>query len=54
MGLKIEGTGRSAVLGDVVIRVRDTFTEAVHIDTDEYNAVSAVPGMFAELIVNKE
>ncbi|GHV45995.1 phosphate propanoyltransferase [Clostridia bacterium] len=49
--LKIDGTGRSAVLGDVVIRVRDTFTEAVHIDTDESNAISAAPGIFGEILV---
>ncbi|MCL2108346.1 MAG: phosphate propanoyltransferase [Oscillospiraceae bacterium] len=50
VNLKITGTGRSAVLGDVVCRIRDTFAEAVHIDTDEANAVSAAPGLMGELV----
>lgn len=50
IGVKISGTGRDAVLGDVVCRIRDTFSEAVHIDTDEANGVLASPGLIGELI----
>ena len=32
------GTGRKTVFGDVVVRVRDDFFPAMHIDTDESNA----------------
>jgi putative phosphotransacetylase len=52
VSVKINGTGRSALLGDVVVRVRDTFTEAMHIDTDESNAVGASAGMFGEIIAD--
>ncbi|MEG2930826.1 MAG: phosphate propanoyltransferase [Ruthenibacterium sp.] len=34
----VQTDGRSAVLGDVVIRVSDKFDTAMHIDTDESNA----------------
>ncbi|MEG1994295.1 MAG: PduL/EutD family phosphate acyltransferase, partial [Oscillospiraceae bacterium] len=39
VGVKFEKDGRKAILGDVVIRVSDSFKEAMHIDTDESNAV---------------
>lgn len=41
---------RSAILGDVVIRVSDKFDDAMHIDTDESNAVGATPNMTGEII----
>lgn len=50
ISLSIAGTGRAAILSDVVVRVRDTFTESVHIDTDESNAVLAPAGYKAEII----
>ena len=39
VGVKFEKDGRKAILGDVVIRVSESFKEAMHIDTDESNAV---------------
>lgn len=46
--------GRSAVLGDVVIRVSDSYALAMHIDTDESNAVGGQStGVYGE-IVNEE
>lgn len=42
--VKIENDDRSLIFGDVVIRVRDDFASAMHIDTDEGNA-AAVTGV---------
>lgn len=39
--VKIESDGRSAILCDTVCRVSETFARAMHIDTDESNAVGA-------------
>jgi putative phosphotransacetylase len=50
ISLKIESEGRSAILGDVVARVREDFADAVHIDTDESNAVMAVFGGKGEIV----
>lgn len=43
--VKVDTDGRSAILGDVVCRVSDKFARAMHIDTDESNAISAAPGL---------
>lgn len=50
VSVKFDTDGRSAVLGDVVCRIDKTFTDAMHIDTDEANAVGAVPGYMGEII----
>jgi putative phosphotransacetylase len=42
--------GRQAVLGDVVVRVSETFADAMHIDTDESNAIGATPNMMGEIL----
>ena len=48
--VKTNTDGRNAILGDVVIRVSDKFADAMHIDTDESNAISAVPGLMGTII----
>lgn len=50
VSVKIENGVRSTVFGDVVVRVRDDFALAMHIDTDESNAAFAVPGTMGEII----
>ena len=47
--VKMDTNGRKAILGDVVCRVSDKFARAMHIDTDEANAISAVPGLEGEI-----
>jgi len=48
--VKIETPERTAVLGDVVCRVNKNFAKAMHIDTDEANAVGAVSNQMGEII----
>ncbi|MCH5193766.1 MAG: phosphate propanoyltransferase [Oscillospiraceae bacterium] len=47
--VKMDTDGRKAILGDVVCRVSDKFARAMHIDTDEANAISAGPGLEGEI-----
>ena len=42
--------GRKAILGDVVVRVSDKFARAMHIDTDESNAVGASGNLMGEIV----
>ncbi|MDE5917539.1 MAG: phosphate propanoyltransferase [Oscillospiraceae bacterium] len=48
--VKLETNGRKAVLGDVVVRVSANYAPAMHIDTDESNAVSAFGGLEGEIV----
>ncbi len=49
VSVKVE-SGRTAVLGDVVVRVSPKFALAMHIDTDESNAVCGFGKCYGELI----
>lgn len=51
VSVEIKNDVRSLVFGDVVVRVRDDFALAMHIDTDESNAACVAPGTMAEVIV---
>lgn len=44
------GTGRKLTFGDVVIRVKDSFAPAMHIDTDESNA-AGISGVVDGIII---
>ncbi|MBQ8435430.1 MAG: propanediol utilization protein, partial [Oscillospiraceae bacterium] len=48
--VKIETEGRKAILGDVIVRVSESYAPAMHIDTDESNAISAFNGLEGEII----
>ncbi len=48
--VKLDTDGRKAVLGDVVVRVSEKFARAMHIDTDESNAVSAPRDLMGEIV----
>lgn len=50
VGVKVVTPERSLILGDTVIRVRDDFALAMHIDTDEANAAGLVGSGEGELI----
>lgn len=48
--VKVETPERKAILGDVVCRVSDTYARAMHIDTDEANAIGSVPGQMGVIV----
>lgn len=48
--VEINTPERSLIFGDVVIRVRDDFALAMHIDTDEANAASCSGTVYGKLI----
>lgn len=48
--VKLETEGRSAILGDVVCRVSPSYATAMHIDTDESNAVGAGRNQMGEIV----
>ena len=50
VSVKVETAGRALTFGDVVVRVSEKFSLAMHIDTDESNAASAARDQMGELI----
>ncbi len=50
VAVKIESAERSAILADTVIRVSDSYALAMHIDTDESNAVGAGREQMGEIV----
>lgn len=50
VNVKVVNAHRSIIYGDVVVRVRDDFKLAMHIDTDEANAGALGPDVYGEII----
>lgn len=48
--VKVTTPERSAVLGDVVCRVSENYARAMHIDTDESNAIGAPRELYGEIV----
>lgn len=52
VSIKISGTGRETIYGDVSVAQTNSSHTSVHIDTDEANAAGMPGAMMAELIVD--
>lgn len=50
IGIKVGDRDRNLIFGDVVVRVSDKFTPAVHVDTDEANAAGLTGTIEGEII----
>lgn len=50
VSVQMDTEGRALTFGDVVIRVSEKFATAMHIDTDESNAVCAFGGIQGEIV----
>ncbi len=50
--VEVPSEGRSLVFGDVVVRVSDNYSLALHIDTDEGNAAGYTPGLVGNILVD--
>lgn len=50
VAVKIESADRTAILCDTVVRVSESYALAMHIDTDESNAVGAGREQYGEIV----
>ena len=50
ISIKISGTGRTSIYGDVSVSQTNSSHTAVHIDTDEANAAGMSGAMMGEII----
>ncbi len=50
VSVKVNTEGRSLIFGDVVVRVSPKFAAAMHIDTDESNALHASGVVYGEIV----
>ena len=48
--LEVNSADRSLVFGDVVVRVKDSFALAAHIDTDESNAAGCSGTVYGKIV----
>lgn len=48
--VKVDTQERKTIFGDVVVRVSDNFSLAMHIDTDEANAARCVGEVYGEIV----
>lgn len=53
VSVRIDGTGRATTYDDVVIRVSEKFSLAMHIDTDECNAAAAFGTVYGTIVDKK-
>jgi len=50
VNVKVESENRTTIFGDTVVRVRDDFALAMHIDTDEANACGLKGSALGEIV----